>query len=83
MRAAIAALRRLQPARIIVAVPVAAPDVCAEFQSVADECVCARTPEPFLAVGRWYDDFSQTTDDEVRALLARAHSPPERRQLPS
>jgi len=72
MRAAVAALRRQQPARIVVAVPVGAPDTCAEFQDEADEAVCARTPEPFYAVGMWYDDFSQTTDEEVRDLLSRA-----------
>jgi predicted phosphoribosyltransferase len=58
-----------------VAVPVAARDTCREFQEVADEIVCARTPEPFSAVGQWYVDFSQTTDDEVRALLADAQQP--------
>jgi predicted phosphoribosyltransferase len=72
MRAAIAALRRLGPARIVVAVPVGSPETCAEFQDEADEAVCARTPEPFYAVGLWYDDFSQTTDEEVRALLEQA-----------
>jgi len=72
MRAAVAALRQQQPARIIVAVPVGAAETCAEFQSEADEVVCARTPEPFYAVGLWYSDFSQTTDEEVRELLQRA-----------
>ncbi len=72
MRAAVAALRRLGPDRIIVAVPTAAPSTCEEFQYIADECVCEITPEPFRAVGLWYDDFSQTTDDEVRTLLERA-----------
>jgi predicted phosphoribosyltransferase len=78
MRAAIAALRQQGPARIVVAVPVGAPETCAEFQEEADEAICARTPEPFFAVGRWYGDFSQTTDQEVRNLLERAareHSP--------
>jgi putative phosphoribosyl transferase len=76
MRAAVEALRRLSPARIVVAVPVGAPETCEEFQAVADEAVCARTPDPFYAVGLWYHDFSQTTDEEVRQLLetARAHS---------
>src|SRR5262245_39744264 len=64
MRVAVAALRQQQPARIVVAVPVGAPETCAEFQAEADEAVCARTPEPFRAVGLWYDDFSQTTDAE-------------------
>src|SRR4051794_6381012 len=72
MRAAVAALRQGQPARIIVAVPIAAPSTCDEFQDEVDEVVCARTPEPFYAVGLWYEDFSQTTDEEVRELLRRA-----------
>src|SRR3954453_17849337 len=74
MRAAVAALRQQNPARIVVAVPIAAPSTCEEFQDEVDEVVCARTPEPFYAVGLWYEDFSQTTDDEVRDLLARASS---------
>ncbi len=69
MRAAVAALRQKGPARIVVAVPVAAPETCDAFRDIADEIVCAVTPEPFHAVGLWYDDFSQTTDDEVRTLL--------------
>ena len=72
MRAAIAALRQRGPARVVVAVPVGAPETCAEFQDEADEAVCARTPEPFYAVGLWYGDFSQTTDEEVRDLLEQA-----------
>ncbi len=72
MRAAVAALRRQGPARIVVAVPVGSPDTCDEFQHVADEAVCARMPEPFHAVGLWYDDFTQTTDEEVHDLLRRA-----------
>lgn len=72
MRAAVAALRQRQPARIVVAVPVGSADTCAEFQSEADEAVCARTPEPFYAVGLWYDDFSQTSDEEVHKLLEGA-----------
>ncbi|HYT92459.1 MAG TPA: phosphoribosyltransferase [Gemmataceae bacterium] len=78
MRAAVAALRQQRPARIVVAVPVGAPETCAEFQEEADESICARTPEPFYAVGLWYGDFSQTTDEEVHDLLARAaeeHAP--------
>jgi putative phosphoribosyl transferase len=69
MRAAVEAVRQLGPARIVVAAPVAAPETCDELRQLADEVVCARTPEPFAAVGLWYRDFSQTTDDEVRALL--------------
>jgi predicted phosphoribosyltransferase len=72
MRAAVAALRRQNPRRIVVAVPVAAAETCAALEVEADEVVCARTPEPFYAVGLWYDDFSQTSDAEVRALLSRA-----------
>src|SRR5262245_28559914 len=75
MRAAAAALREQQPDRIVVAVPTAAPATCAEFRAVVDDVVCAITPEPFYAVGLWYEDFSQTTDDEVRELLARAWRP--------
>jgi predicted phosphoribosyltransferase len=72
MRAAVVALRRLQPGSIVVAVPVAAADVCAEFDRVADNTICAQTPEPFCAVGRWYEDFSQTSDELVRDLLDQA-----------
>jgi len=69
MRAAVQAVRTHRPARVVVAVPVGAPSTCEEFNDITDETVCARTPEPFSAVGLWYHDFSQTTDDEVRALL--------------
>lgn len=72
MRAAAAALRSQQPARLIVAVPAAPADTCAELRREADEVVCAVTPEPFYSVGVWYADFTQTSDEEVRALLARA-----------
>jgi predicted phosphoribosyltransferase len=72
LRAAVAALRRLGPARIVVAVPVGAADTCAELARQADEVVCARTPEPFLSVGAWYQDFSQTSDAEVNTLLDEA-----------
>ena len=72
MRAAAAALRQQQPARIVVAVPVSAVQTCDEYRMGVDEIVCAFTPEPFHAVGMWYEDFSQTTDEEVRDLLARA-----------
>ena len=77
MRSAVAALRPEGPSRLV-AVPVAAPSACEEFQDEADEVVCALTPEPFLAVGYWYEDFSQTTDEEVRDLLARASVGPGR-----
>jgi putative phosphoribosyl transferase len=72
MRAAALAVRQANPAKIVVAVPVAAPETCDEFRDVVDEIVCGLTPRPFRAVGLWYDDFSQTTDEEVRELLARA-----------
>jgi putative phosphoribosyl transferase len=72
MRAAVAALRKEQPATIVVAVPVAAPETCGAFRDIADDIVCAETPEPFHAVGLWYDDFAQTTDDEVHELLEDA-----------
>jgi putative phosphoribosyl transferase len=75
MRAAVIALRRLSPARIVVAVPVADPSTCAALRSDADEVICAVTPQPFMAVGRWYEDFSQTTDEEVRVLLDHAEGP--------
>ncbi len=62
MRAAVAALRRQHPAKIIVAVPVAPPSTCEILRAEADEVVCVATPEPFYAVGQWYKDFDQTTD---------------------
>ncbi|HEY7355632.1 MAG TPA: phosphoribosyltransferase [Ktedonobacterales bacterium] len=74
MRAAIAALRQQHPARVVMAVPVAPPPICRELRAVADEAICLLTPEPFLGVGRWYDDFAPTTDEEVRSLLDRAAS---------
>ena len=72
MRAAASALRQQNPARIVVAVPVSAPQTCSEYRMGVDEIICASTPEPFMGVGQWYRDFSQTTDEEVRELLARA-----------
>jgi predicted phosphoribosyltransferase len=73
MRAAVLAVRRLHPARVVVAVPVGAWQACQALGEVADEVVCPLTPELFSAVGLWYTDFTQTTDDEVRQLLARAN----------
>jgi predicted phosphoribosyltransferase len=84
MRAAAQALRQQQPTAIVVAVPVAAQQTCAEFRNEVDDVVCGLTPEPFYAVGLWYEDFSQTTDDEVRELLSdetRAVEPLERQAL--
>ncbi|MGH9223964.1 MAG: TIGR03086 family metal-binding protein [Acidimicrobiales bacterium] len=76
MRAAVAALRRMGPSRIVVAVPVGAPVTCAEFRLVADEVVCARQPREFHAVGEWYRDFRPTTDDEIRDVLGLTGPPP-------
>lgn len=70
MRAAIQAVRGLRPSRIVVAAPVGAPETCRALARVADSVICPFTPEPFAAVGLWYGDFSPTTDEEVRALLA-------------
>jgi predicted phosphoribosyltransferase len=75
MQAAVMALRSRRPAAIVVAVPVASSTACADIRRIADVCVCLRTPEPFFGVGQWYANFGQTTDDEVRALLAAARSP--------
>ena len=72
MRAAVRALRRANPQRIVVAVPTAAPSTCEEFQTIADACVCTITPEPFRAVGLWYENFDQISDEEVCHLLFRA-----------
>jgi putative phosphoribosyl transferase len=72
MRAAALAVRPLNPAKVVVAVPVAAPETCDQFRDVVEEIVCEVTPRPFRAVGLWYEDFSQTSDDEVRELLGRA-----------
>jgi putative phosphoribosyl transferase len=72
MRAAVEALREEGAARVVVAVPIAPPETCDAFRDIVDDIVCARTPEPFYAVGLWYEDFSQTSDDEVRELLERS-----------
>jgi putative phosphoribosyl transferase len=74
MRAAALAVRDLDPAKIVVAVPVASRETCDAFRDVVDEIICEMTPQPFDAVGLWYEDFSQTTDAEVRELLARAEA---------
>ena len=75
MRAAVLAVRRLHPARVVVAVPVGSWQACQELREIADDVICAFTPEPFTAVGLWYANFSQTTDDEVRELLSSAAGP--------
>jgi putative phosphoribosyl transferase len=73
MRAAVTAIRKLDPDRVIVAVPVCAPQTREEIESDVDAwCICVRSPEPFYAVGLWYADFEQTSDEEVQELLARA-----------
>jgi putative phosphoribosyl transferase len=74
MRAAVAAVRQQEPAHIIVAVPVGASSTCEELGSEADEVICLRSPDPFVAVGLWYRDFTPTSDHEVRTLLARNES---------
>jgi predicted phosphoribosyltransferase len=71
MKAAVKALRARGPARIVVAVPIAAADTCEALRREVDEVVCAVTPVPFHAVGLWYDDFRQTSDEEVHDLLAK------------
>ena len=73
MRAAVAALKQLNPARIVVAVPVAPPATCHELTEAVDEVVCPLSPAQFDGVGRWYEDFSQISDDEVRVLLEQSH----------
>jgi predicted phosphoribosyltransferase len=72
MRAAVAALRRRHPARVVVAVPTAAPETCEDLKQEVDDMVCAMTPVPFYGVGEWYETFDQTRDEEVRDLLERA-----------
>jgi putative phosphoribosyl transferase len=71
MEAAVLAVRAQHPAKIVVAVPVGARETCARFKAIADEVVIAETPEPFTAVGLWYDDFTQLTDEDVLAMLPR------------
>ena len=75
MRAAVAAMKRLGPARVVVAVPVGASESVELLRREADEVVCPEIPEPFYGVGQWYDDFAQTSDEEVRALLAPGARP--------
>lgn len=72
MRAAVRALRKMNPRSIVVAVPVAASSTCNDFRSEADDIICLRTPEPFQAVGLWYEQFDQTSDAEVHELLGSA-----------
>lgn len=72
MLAAVHAVRAQDPARVVVAVPVGAPDTCRKLTQEADEVICLSTPEPFYAVGLWYEDFTQTSDEEVIQLLEKA-----------
>lgn len=76
MRAAVTAVNARQPSRVVVAVPTASPEARAVIERMVDEIVCATTPDPFWGVGAWYDDFSQTGDDEVRRLLSEASASP-------
>ena len=80
MRAAALALRQQAPSKLVVAVPTAARETCHDLRSEVDQVVCGITPEPFYAVGVWYDDFSETSDDEVRELLRSASQAPQRAQ---
>jgi len=73
MRAAVTGVRAQHPARIIIAVPAASPEMCDAFEFEVDEMVCGMTPEPFYGLSRWYEDFSQTTDEEVRMFLKEAN----------
>ena len=77
MRAAVQAVRARRPARVVIAVPVGAPQTCAELALSADEVICARMPEPFSAVGQWYLNFEQTDDAEVRELLQKSSATPQ------
>jgi putative phosphoribosyl transferase len=83
MRAAAAAVRARKPTRLVVGVPVGAPETCDELRAEVDDVVCVMTPDPFLGVGRWYDDFTQTTDDEVRRLLSDSEIRSDRRSIAS
>jgi len=77
MRAAAKAVRAQRPARVIIAVPVGAPQTCSELAAIADEVICVNTPEPFSAVGQWYLNFDQTDDNEVRELLRKSATTPQ------
>lgn len=80
MRAAIEAIRQQQPARIVVAVPISSPETCRDLAVEVDEIICVETPQRFCSVGLWYEDFPQTTDEEVRALLKQAQTTPSTQQ---
>jgi predicted phosphoribosyltransferase len=72
MRAAVAAVKAQNPSRIVVGVPTAAPSTCRSIENEVDDIICSITPQPFKGVGAWYDNFSQTTDDDVGNLLEKA-----------
>ncbi len=74
MRAAVESVQALRPAEVVVAVPVAPEDTCRELEEVADKVICLESPEPFLAIGAWYERFPEVTDNEVRALLDRGQA---------
>jgi len=82
MRAAVIALRQQQPARLVVGVPVAPPETCAEIRDEVDDIICAVTPEPFVAVGRWYTNFEQVTDEDVRSMLQQSATWHHRHETP-
>ena len=75
MRAAVEAVRQQSPARIVVAVPVGAESVCASLREIADDVICAETPDPLHAVGIWYEDFQPTSDEEVQEAMRTATCP--------
>jgi putative phosphoribosyl transferase len=72
MRAAVGALKLQNPGSLTIAVPVSSRDACARLKEQVDEIICGRVPDPFFSVGTWYEDFTQTSDEEVRELLRRA-----------
>jgi predicted phosphoribosyltransferase len=73
MKVAVRALKRKEPSKLVIAVPLGAASTCSELKNEADELICLMTPEPFFAVGSWYENFEQTTDQQVRELLQKAH----------
>jgi len=83
MHAAVMALRSQHPVRLVIGVPIAPPETCRELALEVDDLISARTVTPFLAVGRWYEDFSQTTDEEVRQLLDLSAEELGRRRQPA
>jgi predicted phosphoribosyltransferase len=76
MEAATVAVRQFKPARVVVAAPVGAVEACRRLKAIADDVICASMPEPFQAVGLWYEQFDQTSDEEVIALLRQGRTTP-------